>query len=43
MGVMAQIPNENIMSDRTLALRQAVNQVGPEPVEFSQQIPPQAV
>lgn len=43
MGVMAQIPEENIMSDRTLALRQAVNQVEPEPVEFSQQIPPQAV
>ena len=43
MGVMAQIPNENIMSDRTRALRQAVNQVGRQPVEFSQQIPPQAI
>ena len=43
MGVMAQIPDENIMSDRTKALRQAVNQVGREPVEFSQQIPPQAI
>ena len=43
MGVMAQIPDENIMSDRTKALRQAVNQVGREPAEFSQQIPPQVI
>ena len=43
MGVMAQIPDENIMSDRTKALRQAVNQVGRESAEFSQQIPPQAI
>ena len=43
MGVMAQIPNENIMSDRTRALKQAVNHIDPQPVEFSQQIPPQAI
>ena len=43
MGVMAQIPDDRIIQDRTLALRQAVKQVGPEPVEFSQQIPPQAI
>ena len=43
MGVIAQIPNENIMSDRTRALKQAVNHIDPQPVEFSQQIPPQAI
>jgi SulP family sulfate permease len=42
MGVMAQIPKDHIIQDRTKALRQAVNHIDPQPVEFSQQIPPQA-
>jgi len=34
MGVMAQIPAENIVGDRTMALRQAVNYVDTKIVDF---------
>lgn len=34
MGVMAQIPAENIVGDRTMALRQAVNYVDTKTVDF---------
>ena len=44
MGVMAQIPSENITSDRVTALRQAVNHVGQPSVDFeSGTVPPQAI
>ena len=43
MGVMAQIPERNLVKDRISALRQAVNHVDERSVEFSQEIPPQAI
>ena len=44
MGVMAQIPEGNVMSDRINALRQAVNYVDNHQVEFGKDaIPPQAI
>ena len=44
MGVMAQIPDGNIMNDRINALRQAVNYVDNHRVEFGKDaIPPQAI
>ena len=43
MGVMAQIPAENIVSDRTIALKQAVNYVDSQAVSFSQETPPQPI
>ena len=49
MGVMSQIPDENIMDDRTRALKQAVNKVDSYEGSFSKEviskeiIPPQAI
>lgn len=44
MGVMAQIPDENITSDRIRALRQAVNYIDRQPVDFGKEaIPPQTI
>ena len=43
MGVMAQIPDRNIVGDRVTALRQAVDYVDERSVDFSQNIPPQAI
>ena len=44
MGVMSQIPDENIMSDRTRALKQALNRVDSYEDSFSKEvIPPQAI
>ncbi|MEO0835241.1 MAG: SulP family inorganic anion transporter [Cyanobacteria bacterium J06642_3] len=51
MGVMSQIPPANIIGDRTVALRQAVNYVNGQPVEVNNQtvdfgqgtVPPQAI
>ncbi|WP_036480596.1 SulP family inorganic anion transporter [Myxosarcina sp. GI1] len=43
MGVMTQIPTQNILSDRTMALRQAVNYVD-EYSDFDRgTVPPQAI
>ncbi len=44
MGVMAQIPAQNIIADRTLALKQAVNYVDTKVVDFDlDTLPSQAV
>ena len=46
MGVMARIPDENVISDRTKALRQAVSYVNNSPTSFSKDkdtIPPQII
>ena len=44
MGVMSQIPDENILSDRTLALKQALDRVDSYAGNFSKDvIPPQAI
>ena len=44
MGVMSRIPDENIMSDRTLALKQALDRVNSYAGSFSKDVvPPQAI
>ncbi len=44
MGVMSRIPDENIMSDRTRALKQALDRVDRYAGSFSKEvIPPQAI
>ena len=44
MGVMSRIPDENIIGDRTKALRQAVSYVDNFPTSFSKDtIPPQTI
>ena len=44
LGIMEKIDSENIISDRTLALRQAVNYVDEHVIDFEPSIfPPQAV
>ncbi|MEM7590621.1 MAG: SulP family inorganic anion transporter [Cyanobacteria bacterium P01_A01_bin.83] len=51
MGVMSQIPPANIIDDRTVALRQAVNHINDQPVELDNKsvdfgqgtVPPQAI
>ena len=44
LGVMAQIPSQNVMSDRTAALRQAVSYVDEHLVDFGRDtINPQAI
>ena len=44
LGVMERVPSQNIISDRTTALRQAVNYVDEHVSDFDRRtIPPQAI
>ena len=43
MGVISQIPDENIMSDRTLALKQALERVNSYDSVSKETIPPQTI